>query len=81
MAGDASFQHLFMATPQPMFIFEMVSLRFLAVNQAAMRQYGYSQEEFLAMTIKDIRPPDEVPALLTTLGYPCDRQDAATTAS
>ncbi len=67
MAGDASFQHLFMANPQPMFIFEMVSLRFLAVNQAAMRHYGYSQHEFLAMTIKDIRPPEDIPALLTTL--------------
>ena len=67
MAGDASFQHLFMANPQPMFIFEMVSLRFLAVNQAAMCHYGYSQHEFLAMTIKDIRPPEDIPALLTTL--------------
>ena len=39
-------------------------LRFLAVNDTSVHHYGYSRDEFLAMTIRDIRPPEDVPALL-----------------
>jgi len=48
----------------PMWIFDIRTLRFLAVNDAAVRQYGYSREEFLAMTILDIRPGEDVVPLL-----------------
>lgn len=47
-----------------MWVYDVVSLRFLAVNDAAVAHYGYSREEFLGMTIKDIRPSADVPALL-----------------
>lgn len=47
-----------------MWVYDVASLRFLAVNDAAVVHYGYSREEFLGMTIKDIRPPSDVPALL-----------------
>lgn len=47
-----------------MWIYDLDSLRFLAVNNATMEHYGYSAEEFLQMTIKDIRPENDVPALL-----------------
>lgn len=67
MAGEASFQHLFMANPQPMWIFDLSTLRFLAVNQAALQHYGYSQAEFLDLTIRDIRPPEDVTRLLDVL--------------
>ena len=67
MAGEASFQHLFMANPQPMWIFDLSTLRFLAVNQAALQHYGYSQAEFLDLTIRDIRSPEEVTRLLDVL--------------
>lgn len=50
-----------------MWIFDEETLRFLDVNLAAERAYGFSRDEFLAMTLSDIRPPDDVPALLTTL--------------
>ena len=57
-------QMLFEASPTPMWVYDAESLAFLAVNDAAIRHYGYSREEFLAMTIKDIRPPEDVPRLL-----------------
>ena len=42
--------------PYPMWVFDAETLAFLAVNDAAVRHYGYSREEFLGMTIRDIRP-------------------------
>ena len=50
---------LFHDHPQPMWIYDLETLRFLQVNQAALAQYGYSEAEFLAMTIRDIRPRSE----------------------
>ena len=57
--GNEYYEMLFVANPLPMWVFEIASGRFLAVNAQACKQYGYSEEEFLAMTIADIRPPDE----------------------
>ena len=53
------YEMLFVANPLPMWVFGIATGRFLAVNAQACKQYGYSEEEFLAMTISDIRPPDE----------------------
>jgi PAS domain S-box-containing protein len=58
---------LFENNPHPTWVFDRETLRFLAVNAAAVRKYGYSREEFLAMTLKDIRPPEDVPVLLETV--------------
>jgi two-component system cell cycle sensor histidine kinase/response regulator CckA len=58
---------LFESSPQPVWIFDERTLRFLAVNEAACRTYGYTREEFLAMTIMDIRPREEIPSLLENL--------------
>jgi two-component system, cell cycle sensor histidine kinase and response regulator CckA len=46
-----------------MWVFDLESLAFLDVNEAALVQYGYSRKEFLRMTIKDIQPENEIPAL------------------
>ncbi len=54
---------LFESNPQPMWVFEVDTLAFLEVNEAATRQYGYSREEFLSMTIMDILPPEDAPGL------------------
>ena len=59
---------LFDNNPHPTWVFDRETLRFLAVNDAAVRKYGYSSDEFLKMTIKDIRPPEDVPALLESVG-------------
>lgn len=60
LSGDSK---LLDAIPQPIWIYDVDSLRFLVVNRAAMACYGYSEAEFLAMTIEDIRPPEDVPEL------------------
>ena len=62
--SEVRYRQLFDANPHPMWVYDIGSLRFLAVNAAAIAHYGYSREEFLAMTIKDIRPPEDIPALL-----------------
>jgi hypothetical protein len=59
--ADRRYRLLFEANPQPMWIFDVETLEFLAVNDAAVRHYGYSREEFLAMSIMDIRPAEETP--------------------
>ncbi len=58
---------LFERNPMPMWLFDIQSLRFLAVNDAAVMHYGWSPSEFAAMTILDIRPPTELPALMEDL--------------
>jgi two-component system, cell cycle sensor histidine kinase and response regulator CckA len=55
---------LFTANPVPMWVFDLETLRFLEVNPAAVKAYGYSRDEFLAMTIADIRPPEHVAAVV-----------------
>ncbi len=60
-------QMLFAANPYPMWIYDCQTLRFIAVNEAAVRIYGFSREEFLGMTLLDIRPPEEAPSLLNVV--------------
>jgi PAS domain S-box-containing protein len=56
---------LFDSTPQPILVYDEETHAVLAVNEAAINTYGYSQEEFLALTIDDIRPHEDVPSLMT----------------
>jgi PAS domain S-box-containing protein len=57
------FDKLFESHPLPMWVYDVETLRFLAVNDAAVARYGWTQDEFLELTLRDIRPPDEVAAL------------------
>ncbi|CAE6691797.1 sensor domain-containing protein [Paraburkholderia haematera] len=61
--NDERFRGLFDDHPVPMYIFDRETLRFLTVNAAAIQQYGYSESEFLAMTIRAIRPNGEISRL------------------
>jgi PAS domain S-box-containing protein len=54
----------FARNSHPMWVFDRETLAFLDVNDAAVKQYGYSRQEFLAMKIVDIRPSQDVPELL-----------------
>ena len=67
MSSDAgserNYRLLFDGNPSPMWVFANDTRRFLAVNEAAVAGYGYSRSEFLAMTIDDIRPADDLEAL------------------
>ena len=62
--SEERYRLLFENNPNPMWVYDLQTLAFLAVNNAAIQHYGYSREEFFAMTIKDIRPPEDVPALI-----------------
>ncbi|MBE1160795.1 putative bifunctional diguanylate cyclase/phosphodiesterase [Dyella acidiphila] len=57
--SEQRFRSLFEHNPLPFWVFDAASLRFLEVNAAAVRAYGYTREEFLDMTILDIRDPAE----------------------
>lgn len=65
--NDRSFNQLFRAHPIPMWIYDLETLAFQAVNNAAIIHYGYSEAEFLALTIVHLRPPDEAMRLLQNL--------------
>jgi len=61
--SEARHRALFEANPSPMWIHDVETLRFLDVNDAAVACYGYSRDEFLGMTLRDIRLPEEAQAL------------------
>jgi PAS domain S-box-containing protein len=63
-SSAGQYQRLFEKNPNPMWVFDSETLQFLAVNDAALEKYGYSKNEFLSMTITDIRPGDEVDRLM-----------------
>jgi PAS domain S-box-containing protein len=65
--SEERYRTLFERNPHPMFVYDCETLAYLAVNDAAVHQYGYSREEFLRMTLADLRPPEDVPALLDSL--------------
>jgi diguanylate cyclase (GGDEF)-like protein/PAS domain S-box-containing protein len=60
---ELRYQELFDANPQPLWVYDLESLEFLAVNEAACRSYGYSRDEFMSLTIKDISPSEDVTKL------------------
>jgi len=62
--SELQYRLLFNASPVPMWVFDRTTLRFLAVNESAIRHYGYSEREFLSMTIAEIRPEEDVPNLM-----------------
>ena len=66
-ARSQEYRVLFENNPHPMWIFDTETLRFLAVNDSAVAQYGYTAEEFRNMTLRDIRPPEEVEAVEQTI--------------
>lgn len=62
--SEKIYRTIFQNSPLSKWIYDTDSLQFLEVNQAAISNYGYSREEFLAMTIKEIRAEEEVDNLL-----------------
>ena len=61
--SERRYRALFDTLPLPMWVYNVESMQFLTVNQAAVERYGYSRDEFLGMTLLDIRPPEEVERL------------------
>lgn len=62
--SEKKYRYLFENNPQPMWIYDLETLAFLEVNNAAIQHYGYTREEFLSMTIKDIRSKEDIDMLL-----------------
>ncbi|MBI2318299.1 MAG: PAS domain S-box protein, partial [Betaproteobacteria bacterium] len=62
--GEERYRRMFDANPEPMWVYDVETLAFLAVNDAAVAHYGWPREQFLAMTIADLRPAEDTPALL-----------------
>jgi PAS domain S-box-containing protein len=58
--SEKQYRSYFEANPSPMWIYNRRTLNFTAVNNAAIARYGYSREEFMGMTIFDIRPKEEI---------------------
>jgi len=65
--SEERYRQLFESSPQILWVYDLETLNFLAVNDAAVTRYGYTRDEFLSMTIADIRPPEDVPALKETV--------------
>ena len=59
--SEKQYRLLFNGNPNPMWVFDLETQKFLEVNEATIQHYGYSREEFLAMTIMDLRPPEKNP--------------------
>jgi PAS domain S-box-containing protein len=74
-SSEDKYKTLFYKSPLAKWIYDEHTLRFLEVNDAALRMYGYNQDEFQQMTLADIRPPSEVPKLMDDIALV--RQDPA----
>jgi PAS domain S-box-containing protein len=61
---------IFENNPLPMWVYDLDDLRILAVNHAAIETYGYSRDEFLSMTIRELRPQESQHALTDYLATP-----------
>ena len=71
-ASEERYRLLFKNNPHPMWVYDLETLEFIAVNQAAVQHYGYTRDEFLNMTIADIRPPQDLPNLLENISQQVD---------
>ncbi|WP_207425222.1 PAS domain S-box protein [Pedobacter sp. SYSU D00535] len=68
LASERQYRKLFADNPNPMWIYNVETLRFIEVNDAAIEKYGYSREEFSSMTVLDIRKDEEKTKLLEFIG-------------
>lgn len=66
-ASEKNYADLFHLSPLPMWVVNLATMQFLDVNKATVEHYGYSREEFLTMTLRDIRPESEIPELERTV--------------
>jgi PAS domain S-box-containing protein len=66
--SEEQYRFMFANNPQPMWIFDTETLAFLEVNEAAVNHYGYSREEFQSMTLKDIRPAEDMSIFQKNVG-------------
>lgn len=61
--SEKRYMELFHLSPAPIWVYELNTLRFIDVNEAAVQHYGFSKDEFLSMTLRDIRPSEDIKKL------------------
>jgi PAS domain S-box-containing protein len=61
---ESTYQQLFDNSPIPMYVYDAATLDFYAVNEAAVAQYGYTQDEFIHMKATDIRPSEQIASFM-----------------
>lgn len=71
---QAGYRLLFERNPMPMWVYDVETLRMLAVNEAALAQYGYSRQELVGLTLPELHHEDEVAQLHEHLELPLDAQ-------
>ena len=70
--SEAQYRYLFLENPQPMWVFDLRTFQFLAVNKAALNHYGYTEQEFMALSARDLLPTEEaVTAFMADSAAPC----------
>lgn len=75
-AKEEQYRKLFDQSPSPMFAYDINTTQFLAVNDAALAQYGYTRDEFLSMNAKQIRPQEDFEAFEKSLDVPATYIDS-----
>jgi PAS domain S-box-containing protein len=75
IVSERNYRMLFEGHPEPMWLYDVDTLAFLEVNDSAVVRYGYSRDEFLTMTIADIRPPQDIPKFLELQAKPMASSD------
>jgi diguanylate cyclase (GGDEF)-like protein/PAS domain S-box-containing protein len=65
--SEEQYRVLFESNPNPMWVYDSETLAFLAVNEATVAHYGYTREEFLCMSILDVRPAEDIPSVLENI--------------
>lgn len=76
--SEEKYRYLFENNPQSMWIYDVDTLTFLEVNNAAVKHYGFSRKEFLSMTLFDICPPDDIPEFVKSIANIKDKKDHQT---
>ena len=66
---EVMYHDFFELNPQPMWVYDLETYKILFVNESASRHYGYSKEEFLELTIKDLRPAEDIPVMFSAVEF------------
>jgi len=69
LASEVMYHDLFELNPQPMWVYDVETYRILDVNEAAVRHYGFTRDEFMGMTILALRPAEEIPVVVDAVKF------------
>lgn len=75
LESEKRYSDLFQLSPLPMWVYDLETLAFLDVNKAAINHYGYTRDEFLSMTLYDIRPEEDIPQMEEAVSLSVDKEE------